>query len=83
MLIPLSTMCSLYPQWGKPEQAEPCNRQLLTILEKQYGPNSPVLVPVLSSEAQALRGMGHADQAKDVDNRLAAIRSKTMQPPTN
>jgi hypothetical protein len=76
-------MCGLYEQWGKPDQAEPCNRQLLAALEKQYGPNSPVLVPVLNSEAQALRGIGQADQAKDVDNRLAAIRSKTMQPPTN
>jgi hypothetical protein len=57
---------------------EPCDRQLLVVLEKQYGPKSPQLASTLASESQALRSLGRAKEAADVDNRLASIRSATM-----
>jgi hypothetical protein len=52
----LSALCQLYGQWGKPHQS--------AVLEKQYGPGSPVLVSTLSSEAKALRHIGHTGEAR-------------------
>jgi tetratricopeptide (TPR) repeat protein len=81
LLTPLASVCALYDKWGKPDKLEPCNRQTLAILEKQYGPNSPQLASTLTSEARALRGLGRAKEAEDVENRLASIRSSTMNRP--
>jgi hypothetical protein len=37
---------------AKLDEAAPCQGHLLAILEKQYGPDNPVIVPTLTSEAQ-------------------------------
>ncbi|MGA8222870.1 MAG: hypothetical protein WB780_14560, partial [Candidatus Acidiferrales bacterium] len=74
-------VCTLYDKWGKPDKLETYERQLVGVLEKQFGPNSPQLVPALSTEAHALRDLGRATEATDVENRLAAIRSATMNTP--
>jgi tetratricopeptide (TPR) repeat protein len=81
MLMPLSNACNLYDKWGKPDKLEPYIRQLLAVAEKQFGPNSPQLAPVLTSEAHTLRSLGRAEEAADVENRLASIRSATMNTP--
>jgi tetratricopeptide (TPR) repeat protein len=81
LLMPLASVCTLYDKWGKPDKLEPCDRQLLVVLEKQFGPNSPQLVSTLTSEAQALRNLGRAKEAADVEDRLASIRSSTMNRP--
>jgi hypothetical protein len=65
-------------KWGKPDKLEPCNRQLITVLEKQYGANSPQLVSTLTSEAQVLRPLGRPKEAASVEDRLASIRSAIM-----
>src|SRR5437879_7908471 len=62
MLGPLSSLCNLYDKWDKPDKAEPCDRQILAVVEKQYGANSPVLLPTLTSEAQALRRLGRRSE---------------------
>jgi hypothetical protein len=80
LLVPLGTLCTLYDKWGRPDKLETCDRHLLTILEKQYGPDSPVLTSTLKSEAQALRSLGRADEATQVDKRMASIRAATMKP---
>jgi len=36
---------------------------MLAILEKQYGPDNPILVGTLTSEANALRATGHIEEA--------------------
>ena len=79
LLIPLGSVCSLYDKWGKPEKLEPCEHQLITVLAKQFGPNSPQLAGTLDKEAQTLRTLGHAKEAAAVDERLASICSLTMQ----
>ena len=81
MLMPLSNACNLYEKWGKPDKLEPYTRLLLAVAEKQFGPNSPQLAPVLRSEARTLRTLGRAKEAADVESRLASIRSATMSSP--
>jgi hypothetical protein len=81
LLMPLSGACNLYDKWGKPDKVEIYGRQLITVLEKQFGPNSPQLAPALTIEARALRNLGRANEATDVENRLATIRSATMSTP--
>jgi hypothetical protein len=72
--MPLASVRTLCDKWGKLEKLEPCDRQLLSALEKQFGASSPQLVGTLTSEAQALRNLGRTKEAADVDNRLTAIR---------
>ena len=62
-------------------QLEPCDRQLLAVLEKQFGANSPEVVSTLTSEAQVLRTLGRPKEAESVEDRLASIRSATMVRP--
>jgi hypothetical protein len=79
LLIPLASVCSMYDKWGKPEKLEPYNSQLIAVLEKQFGPNSPQLAGTLDKEAQTLRTLGRTQEATKVEDRLASIRSSTMQ----
>jgi hypothetical protein len=81
MLLPLASACNLYDKWRKPDKLEPYDRQLLAVLEKQFGPNSPQLATTLTSEAHALRSLGRSQEAADVENRLASIRSATISTP--
>lgn len=78
--IPLTYLCDLYDKWMKPELAEPRYRQLLALLEKQYGPDSPVLTGALAGESKMLQELGRTEEAAKVDQRLQAIRVATGQP---
>lgn len=80
MVSPLTSLCNLYDRWDKAKESEACERHLLTVLEKQYGENSPVIVEVLVSDAKALREMGRTADAEKVDQRAASIRAATMKP---
>jgi tetratricopeptide (TPR) repeat protein len=80
MLIPRGTLCGLYDRWEQADKAASCNRVLLTILEKQYGDQSPLLVDVLAREAKDLRTLGHAAEADKFDQRATTIRTATMNP---
>ncbi len=80
MLIPRGTLCGLYDRWEQADKAASCNRVLLTILEKQYGDQSPLLVDVLAREAKDLRTLGHAAEADKFDQRATTIRASTMNP---
>lgn len=79
-MISLNQLCYLYDQWGKSKEADGCYQQLLPIVEKQYGKNSPVEVPILTADAKALRGMGRSTDADALEQRVAAIRAGTMTP---
>ncbi|HTA52577.1 MAG TPA: tetratricopeptide repeat protein [Candidatus Acidoferrum sp.] len=81
LLVPLATLCQLYDRWDKPDHAAACDQQLITILEKQYGPTSTVLVTTLAGESGALRKLGRADEANKLDQRVSQIRSATMTSP--
>jgi hypothetical protein len=57
-----------------------CNRQLLALLEKQFGESSPQLVNTLASQTKALRKLGQTAEADKIEKRLAQIRATTMNP---
>ena len=76
----LSSLTDMYTRWDKPEKAEPRYRQLLAALQKQYGPDSPVLLSTLSNEAKTLRKLGRAEEAEKYEQRIQSIRAATGQP---
>jgi tetratricopeptide (TPR) repeat protein len=80
MLPPRGALCGLYDRWDQTDQAVACNRQLLAVLEKQFGESSPQLVNTLASQAKALRKLGQTAEADKIDQRLAQIRTRTMNP---
>jgi ABC-type transporter Mla subunit MlaD len=55
----------MYDKWGKPEKLEPYNSQLIAVLGKQFGPNSPQLAGTLDKEAQTLRTLGRTQEKLD------------------
>ena len=63
LMQPLPMSAVFYEKWEKPEKAEHFNRQLIAVLEKQFGQAAPC--PALESEARALRGMGRVKEAGD------------------
>ena len=78
--IPLTSLCHMYDQWGKPEKSEPCHARLVALGEKQFGATSPYLVDDLTAEAQALRQLGRTAEAAKVDTRTKAIQSAQSGP---
>jgi hypothetical protein len=50
----LTLLCSIYDRLAKPEKAAPCQGHLLTILEREYGSENPIIVPMLTSQATAM-----------------------------
>jgi tetratricopeptide (TPR) repeat protein len=77
--IPLAALCGLYDKWNKPDKLDSCDQQYLGVIQKQYGADSPVLVPLLTSDAKALRSLGKDSAAAQIDNRVASIRAATMK----
>jgi len=77
--IPLAGLCALYERWSKPERAESCQRRMAAIAEKNFGAETPYLVPILTSQAQALRQLGRNDEAAQLEKRVQAIQSQSAQ----
>ena len=75
MIAPVNSLCDLYHRWNKPDQEEPCYARLNSLLEKQYGANSPILVQSLTTQAQLLRKLGRAQEATQVEQRLQKINA--------
>lgn len=79
----LWALCNLYNNWDKPERGEPRFHQMLAIQEKDYGPESPVILADLTFEAKALRELGRTEEADKYEQRIQAIRAATAQPAGN
>jgi len=77
-LLNLTALCGTYDLWGKPENSERFHKHLLVILEKQYGPDNPIIVPALTSQAQALRSLGRNDEATKIEQRIKTIHATAM-----
>jgi tetratricopeptide (TPR) repeat protein len=75
----LASLCDLYTKWNKPEKADPRYRQTIALLEKEFGPDSPVLLSTLSEEAETLRKLGRTDEAEKFERRAQVIREATGQ----
>jgi tetratricopeptide (TPR) repeat protein len=80
LIVPLSQECYLYDQWGKSKESDACDQRMIALVEKQYGKNSPAMVPILMSDAKALRALGRNTDAEAMEQRVAQIRSTSMQP---
>jgi tetratricopeptide (TPR) repeat protein len=77
---PVADLCRLYDDWEKAGQVDACDHHLLAILQKQYGPDSPLLVNVLVDDSKQLHALGRTADADAVDRRIASIRAATMKP---
>jgi tetratricopeptide (TPR) repeat protein len=73
--IPLGYLCNLYDQWGKPDKAAPCEQRDASLVEKQFGPKSPILLQVLPNEAKALRALNRPKEAAKIEQRVQSIRA--------
>lgn len=71
-------VCRLYDGLNQPEKTEACDRQLIVLMEKTYGQNSPVLAPTLTSQAKALRALGRNAEADDAEKRIQGLKSSTV-----
>jgi Tetratricopeptide repeat len=80
MLLPRGALCGLYDRWEQSGKSAACNRQLLAVLEKQFGESSPQLVTTLASQSKALRKLGQTAEADKIDQRLEQICATTMTP---
>jgi hypothetical protein len=50
LAIPWTSLCAVYDPWGKAEKSASCHAHLVTMAEKQFGPDSPYLVPARQRE---------------------------------
>jgi hypothetical protein len=71
--VPLASLCYVYDQRGKAAQSETCHGQLVSMAEKQFGPNSSYLLQDLTAEAHALRQLGRTDEAPRIEQRTQSI----------
>jgi len=53
---------------------------MVSLVEKQYGPDTPYLVRDLTAEAQALRKLGRNDEAAKLEQRTQALPSAEAHP---
>jgi hypothetical protein len=78
--IPVTSLCQVYDQWGKPDKSEPCHARLVALVEKQFGFDSPYLVRDLTAEADALRKLGRNEEADKLQHRLDSLRPAQANP---
>jgi tetratricopeptide (TPR) repeat protein len=77
-VVNLTSLCAVYDRTNRPDKAASCHAHMLAILEKQYGPDNPILVGTLTSEANALRAVGHIDDAAKIEQRIKTIQATAM-----
>jgi hypothetical protein len=57
LTLPVAGLCQAYDASGQTEKAAACHARMVSLVEKQYGPDTPYLVRDLTAEAQALRNL--------------------------
>jgi tetratricopeptide (TPR) repeat protein len=77
----LMTLCTVYEKWDKPEKLEPYDRRLLSLLEKDPGPDTRYLEQVLAWEAKTLRTLGRSDEAEKIEQRLKSLQPSAASNP--
>lgn len=77
----LATLCKVYDKWGKADKLEPCDRRLISALEKVSGPDTRFLEETLTREAKTLRTLGRADEADTIEQRLKSLHPSTANKP--
>jgi tetratricopeptide (TPR) repeat protein len=69
-LMSLGALCQLYDESENWQKGLTCDQEILSIVEKQFGSDSPNLISVLEYESHALRHLGKTEDADRVDARL-------------
>lgn len=75
MAMPWTSLCFVYDQWGKQDKSASCHAHLVSMVEKQFGPNSPYLIRELTAEADAQRKLGRTDEAAKLEKRTQSIQA--------
>jgi len=78
--IPWTSLCYVYDQWGKADKSAPCHAHLVSMAEKQFGPDSPYVIRDLTAEAQALRELGRTEEAVKLEQRMQTIQAAQSNP---
>jgi hypothetical protein len=60
---------------AKMEKAAACHARMVSLVEKQFGPDRPYLVGDLTAEALALRKLGRNDEAPKLEQRTQSLQS--------
>jgi tetratricopeptide (TPR) repeat protein len=77
----LMTLCMLYEKWGKPEKLEPYDRKLISLLEKEPGPDTTYLEQTLTREGKTLRTLGRPEEADKIEQRLKSLQPSAASNP--
>jgi tetratricopeptide (TPR) repeat protein len=77
----LMTLCMLYEKWDKPEKLEPYDRKLISLLEKEPGPDTSYLEQTLTREAKTLRTLGRPEEAGKIEQRLKSLQPTAASNP--
>jgi tetratricopeptide (TPR) repeat protein len=77
----LMTLCVMYEKWNKPEKLEPYDRRLISLLEKENGPDTSYLEQTLTREAKTLRTLGRPDEAGKIEQRLKSLQPSAASNP--
>ena len=72
----------MYAMEGKYSQAQPIYARLVELEEKTFGQRSLGPANTLDGYAQALRKLGHAAKAGELEDRAKAIRAPQLKTPT-
>jgi tetratricopeptide (TPR) repeat protein len=73
-------LCRIYEGLGEAAKSEPCNRELVTLMEPVYGANNAALAPALAGESKALRELGRSVEADDLDRRRQSLEQTAPGP---
>lgn len=73
-LMSLGALCQLYDESENWQKGLPCDQEIVSIVEKQFGPDSPNLIHALEFESRALRHLGKTEDADRADTRLSDLR---------
>ena len=76
----LDDFSSMYMEEGKYAEAEPLFTRLVTVEEKVFGPEGPILAQTLPTYAEVERKLGRAKEADQLDARAKAIAAKSGFP---
>ena len=69
-------LANFYDGWGRFDKAEPYWRELLSLQEKKYGPESSMLPATLNQFAQVLANLGRVDEATQMRQRMRTLMAK-------
>ncbi len=76
MAATLPTLAGVYQAQGNYAEAESLYQQALAIVKKTLGPDHPYVATVLENMADLYKKTGRLDEAKRLEARAKAIRSR-------